>query len=329
MKGYLVTPAMHEDARTEKACGWLEFPCEEFLLLTTQNAFRWKVDEAPDTLPLEQYNQFVKDGKTRIIPFLDVDIHSGKVVGHEGRHRALACIKAGVHTMPVAIFLREKGSKVYYTQDYDTWEKTYKTLADVPEVLHGQFNGTGVRVNDKWKRDSYWAAWNKTATTARVRVASSGPIVIGLGWDEYTPRVEAAIMMDCMQLQGLRPNQELYALVDPAMTDDSRMLVGKLLSRIGVQVIEGKRDLVYFKSYIQTSDSKYIPDYEVVGSAKQFRQIMTPRKATNHMTQRTNYPSFPVVERPAPPATLPQYMTRPPQSPHSLQNLPRWAWNHF
>lgn len=37
-------------------------------------------------------------------PWLDIDHNSGRVLGHEGRHRALASIEEGLTEIPVVIF---------------------------------------------------------------------------------------------------------------------------------------------------------------------------------------------------------------------------------
>lgn len=331
MNKLLVTEEMRNIAKSEKSCGWLEFPCEAFLLLTTPNAAKWKLEEADETHSLAQYNEWTQQGKIRIMPFLDVDMMTGKVQGHEGRHRALACTTAGIRTMPVAIYLRKKGYKEYYVEDTsgDRWVKTYYTLKSVPLVLHGQFAPTTIVLENKWRRESFWEAYN--TVTAAIHVRATGPINIGFGWDIYSPRVESQILLDCMQLQGLRPGQQVQVVIDPTMREDESALLIRMLAQIRVQVVNGAGyPLAFFKAFVQTSDSVYYPDHELVGTAKLFRKVMMPKlKKVTMYPGKTNYPEFPVVERPVPPNTLPQYKTRPPAMQQTLVSLPRWAWNHL
>lgn len=50
------------------------------------------------------------EGDLEIDPlFLDVDLKLGKVVAHEGRHRAIAAERLGIETLPVLVYLYTKG----------------------------------------------------------------------------------------------------------------------------------------------------------------------------------------------------------------------------
>jgi len=49
----------------------------------------------------------IKEGKPLEPAFLDVDIDSCKVLGHEGRNRAIASEKSGVKKYPVIIYKKE------------------------------------------------------------------------------------------------------------------------------------------------------------------------------------------------------------------------------
>lgn len=328
MSGLLITDGMKNRARVNKSVGYVLMPPESFLLLTTPNAAKFRLDEAPSVPSLDQYNKWTHE-KEDMMPYLDMDMRTGKVMQHEGRHRALACMVAHVKLMPVAIFLRKSGGLQYYYWDPESGRKRYNTLADMPMELHGQFAPTRIEVKDGWKQESFWDAWNQDIkTTAKVRIKASAPITIGFGWDQYTARVEAAIMLTCMQLQSLRPNNVLSVVLDPAMSEDDKALAIRLLARLNAQVVEGQTPMTFFKYFVQTTDSEYLPPYELVGNAKTFKQVMAPKVLDSKMSNRTNYPNFPEVTTPAPPNTLPQYQVRPPQNQPTQMNLPVWMWNH-
>lgn len=86
---------------------------------------------------IEDYNRFSREGETVLMPFLYVDLATGRVEGHEGRHRAAAVMNAGGTRLPVAIILREDRGSVYYReQTVPPWEKTFLSHRDIPRVLH-------------------------------------------------------------------------------------------------------------------------------------------------------------------------------------------------
>jgi len=100
----------------------------DFIYITTPGfAYQKKImDEAKD---LEQYNQFIRGGETQIPPMLKVDIKTGHVVGHEGRHRAAALIKNGEDRMNVALILVD-----------DFTASRQRTALDIPNVWIGEFD---------------------------------------------------------------------------------------------------------------------------------------------------------------------------------------------
>lgn len=107
-----------------------------FLALTTtpehgEDYFKSKA------LPLEKYNEYVRSGETLNSPFLTVD-GKGKVVGHEGRHRAGALLNAGHDSMPVHIRLRGDNHPDVPDRDLG-WEH-------MPDRLRSQY-GTGGTVH--------------------------------------------------------------------------------------------------------------------------------------------------------------------------------------
>ena len=75
------------------------------------------------------------------MPFLHVDSESGKIYGHEGRHRAAALICAGSNEMPVSIKIRDSEK---HKEKYGYFEAAYDMkFEDLPEYIHGEF-GRGI-----------------------------------------------------------------------------------------------------------------------------------------------------------------------------------------
>lgn len=153
-KELIVTPSMKEVAKDNKCIGILTMGTIQFLELTTPGSFaRWMEEEKADTAPLETYNEAAKAGKTRIMPFLDVDRATGTVHGHEGRHRCAALIEAGGTEIQVAICLRDKGYKQYYEQPFidqmsnpKQFYKRFLGVQDLPARFLGQFKSANVRI---------------------------------------------------------------------------------------------------------------------------------------------------------------------------------------
>lgn len=108
---------------------------------------------APDRkgkkLGLDDYNRFAEEGEANVPPFLRVDMETGKVRSHEGRHRAGALVREDPDAlMWVAIEVLEDGYAVYYEEDPKTYQKTrYLDETDVPAVFLGQFRPTEVEVD--------------------------------------------------------------------------------------------------------------------------------------------------------------------------------------
>lgn len=147
----LVTDAQLRLARTNKAVAVIWMKPSDFLKLTTTHEdTRW--NESITGRPVKEldvYNRFTESGEIHVMPFLQVDLATGRVEGHEGRHRAAAVMNAGGARMPVAIILREGRRAVYYReQTVSPWTKTFLTHRDIPRVLQPeQFYQTG---NSGW-----------------------------------------------------------------------------------------------------------------------------------------------------------------------------------
>lgn len=164
MNSLTITPKMLDNARSNKCVGWLYLNPIDFLRLTTTkpNVFDWIKQEQSDTKSLAEYNGFTSSGDSIHMPWLDVDRHTGKVVGHEGRHRAIAVYVADSRKFPVAICLRDRGYPIYYTRPYaDTRSlvKNFLTKEDVPPVFTGQFVHREVAVPTKGVVE-FWASYN-------------------------------------------------------------------------------------------------------------------------------------------------------------------------
>jgi hypothetical protein len=147
MAKLLVTQRMLEVAKDSKSIGVYTIEPDEFLKLTINTSLLdWLKNEEQNTLSLQEYNDLAQRGKIQVMPFLDVDMNSGKVLQHEGRHRAAALIKENAQAMDVAIVLRESGHKIYYRQpnidDMDhprQYEKVFLNVNYVPPVFRGEF----------------------------------------------------------------------------------------------------------------------------------------------------------------------------------------------
>lgn len=143
--GYELDSRQLASDRGNKGIGYLNMPCEIFLRLTTNpNNEKFSYEHIMNSV--EPYVQ----GKRKYIlmPWLDINMETGKVVGHEGRHRAASLIKAGVKTMPVSIHLKnEEGRTTYKTYDYDSGKESILTEGDIPPVITAQFTSFRYRMN--------------------------------------------------------------------------------------------------------------------------------------------------------------------------------------
>ena len=73
---------------------------DDFLNLTTSESGRQIVEQHSKTLDAEKLGE-----ATRWQPIqLNIDHETGEVLGHEGRHRAVAMRNAGVEQIPVLLF---------------------------------------------------------------------------------------------------------------------------------------------------------------------------------------------------------------------------------
>ena len=106
---------------------------EVFLRLTTRDAA--EADKiVAEAKPLEFYNQLSETRQILVAPLLRVDVDSGVVEAHEGRHRAAAVLKNGEDVMEVGITLcRDRSGNRRFS------------VEDCPPFIRGQFKN-GVRI---------------------------------------------------------------------------------------------------------------------------------------------------------------------------------------
>jgi hypothetical protein len=138
----VLTPEQIETARDIKAVGFIQMPPTRFLQLTSLmlsgsgnvNSY----DEIMRTAaPLAEYNA----RPARVPPYLSVDVATGQVLEHEGRHRAAAVKKAGGNVVPIAIRLM----RVEGRSESVISPRTGIRLKDMPRTLLDE-NGQGYRV---------------------------------------------------------------------------------------------------------------------------------------------------------------------------------------
>lgn len=108
----------------------------DYLYLTTSSPkhIQQFIDDAR---PLTQYNEFTAKGLTLYPPFLEVDVHTGKIIAHNGRHRAGALIRAEDYEMKVGFKL---------VQDDGGYRQF--TILDCPPTLTSQYSRKRVRTAD-------------------------------------------------------------------------------------------------------------------------------------------------------------------------------------
>lgn len=138
-----VTPGMIDNAEDRKSIGILQMDAYQFLRLTIDSSTvtTWMDEEIETTKSLDQYNAWGQDGTIRVMPFLNIDMRTGKVLGHEGRHRAASILNSGGKFIPVAIFLK----KDYYTVNRIDGRPLGEE--DIPKTLIGEFRPSAVQID--------------------------------------------------------------------------------------------------------------------------------------------------------------------------------------
>lgn len=158
----MVTSDQVWNMQGNKAIGFLPMHPIDVLGLTTVDDEHVKevITERPDRkgtkLGIEDYNRFSEEGNILVPPFLRVDMQTGKVEAHEGRHRAGALYREDPDAlMWVAIeVLDPSGHAVYYEEPpYDPalplpfHRRRYLDGRDVPTVFVSQYRALQVEVD--------------------------------------------------------------------------------------------------------------------------------------------------------------------------------------
>ena len=132
---YTVTKRMELNAKDSYALGKIKIDPDDFLRLTTDDPQFVYDDNKERNLTYQDYENFGLREETIIHPFLRIDVSTGVVTGHEGRHRAAAAKEAG------------ENFYVHIYPDYDSKTgKLKKAVLEgfgeqfIPDILIGQFN---------------------------------------------------------------------------------------------------------------------------------------------------------------------------------------------
>jgi len=98
------------------------------------------VNRASHAFSQQSYDKVLKriqDGEPLDSVFLDVDVKTGDVIGHEGRHRCAAAIALGVTKVPAILYLREVAHRyVGYVRDASLHQNAPAVVALINK-LHG------------------------------------------------------------------------------------------------------------------------------------------------------------------------------------------------
>jgi len=164
----LITEKMRKRAKSFPAVGFIDIDPRDFLKLTTQDEkhLQYIVFNAK---PVEQYNQWVRDGEILVSPYLNVDMHTGRVCGHEGRHRAAALIRdESAKKMKVAVVLKDRGCsrRDPYEEKGKPWTTAFRVrwlgAKDLPDALTGQVrDDVEVKVDKSTFDPLYPQGWHK------------------------------------------------------------------------------------------------------------------------------------------------------------------------
>lgn len=137
----MLTDGHISHAKSNKAVAIIWMSPRDFLSLTTMaddSAWEKEISYRP-VQPIEAYNRYIAEGENIIMPRLDVELGTGKVTGHEGRHRAAAVMNARGAVLPVSIHLRDPETYAleYYEEHRSPggWTKTFHGFDQIPRVL--------------------------------------------------------------------------------------------------------------------------------------------------------------------------------------------------
>lgn len=136
---------------------------EDFLRLTTAPGDMERIAAAKFPLPPEDY--IARGGEEKEIgrfymPFLYVEWPTGKIKGHEGRHRALMIQRQGGTNLPVVIYLRYENhysvSYIVYDGDEErTKTEDFGTDKERAYARRTEMEGHNQRVRAAWDNDDF------------------------------------------------------------------------------------------------------------------------------------------------------------------------------
>lgn len=131
----LITPEMLVNAKKEGHQVFVLIDCKDFLLCTTNKTLP-KIVKSAKTV--SDYNEYAKTDPETITPYLRISLKDNKILGHEGRHRAVALLKEGNEKMPCTLKLvpSSKERKKYGNQE----APFLVNFDDLPESIQGQFD---------------------------------------------------------------------------------------------------------------------------------------------------------------------------------------------
>ena len=153
-------PVHYDQARGNKTQVIVLMPPMDFLRLAAPpDAIK---DFMAQTQGLQAYNRYAKSGENILMPFLRIAVLSnthGKVISHEGRHRAASLIKAHGDWMRVALMLdpRKDYEPELAKQDVAQYGRHrsnmeyYMTAADLPSQIYNQYNEYISVDSARWK----------------------------------------------------------------------------------------------------------------------------------------------------------------------------------
>ena len=141
-----VTPGQIEQAEGIKAIGYVKMPCIVFLKLTTSLRDFPTYEDLTEGDYIVPFSKYEKRSKLHM-PWMDILMDDGKLIGHEGRHRAASLLKEGVKTLPVAIRLFNEHRMPEYRYEWHVdgvRQKRYLGLDDIPTRWINQFGSSYV-----------------------------------------------------------------------------------------------------------------------------------------------------------------------------------------
>lgn len=133
--GLDLTDTHRESAKSNKMHSLVRMHPKDFLKLTTSNDDHYNEIKGA-ARSLSDYNKYAREGSNVNAPHLGMD-HRGKVVSHEGRHRAAALVNAGHDTMHV--YLKGPAQR-------DDIPERWHGHGDIHHTIHNQY-GNGFKIS--------------------------------------------------------------------------------------------------------------------------------------------------------------------------------------